>query len=202
MNPILKTAAGNRENQDRGAVIHCGAGLVLVVADGAGGISGGERAAVMAVELVRQDAERLCDSSACAKLLQEMDRRIMQEPAAGETTCALAVVTGDLIFGASVGDSGIWIVGPGAVTNVTQRQSRKPFLGSGSAWAVDFTQPRVAEDRLLLATDGLLKYSSAERIIAICRDNDAKPATDALIELVRYPSGGLPDDITVILTDL
>src|SRR5258705_8600499 len=153
MTSMLKTAAGNPENQDRGAVIHCGAGLVHVVADGAGGISGGKEAAVMAVELVRQQAQQLCDSAACAKLLQEMDRRITQDPVAGETTCALAVVTGNLIFGASVGDSGIWIIGPGAVTNVTERQSRKPFIGSGSAWAVEFTQPRVAGDRLLLATD-------------------------------------------------
>jgi hypothetical protein len=35
MNPTLKTAAGNLENQDRGAVIRCAGGLVLVVADGA-----------------------------------------------------------------------------------------------------------------------------------------------------------------------
>src|SRR5437016_4427342 len=142
MNPILKTAADNRENQDRGAIIHCGAGLVLVVADGAGGISGGKEAAVMAVELARQHPEQLRDSAACATLLQEMDRRITQDPAAGETTCALAVVTANEIFGASVGDSGVWVIGPADVANATQRQSRKPFIGSGSAWAVNFTQPR------------------------------------------------------------
>jgi serine/threonine protein phosphatase PrpC len=53
MNPILKTAAGNHENQDRGAVINSGSGLILVVADGAGGLSGGSEAADMAVEIVR-----------------------------------------------------------------------------------------------------------------------------------------------------
>ena len=41
MKPILLTAAGNPENQDRGLVVHGGARVVLCVADGAGGRSGG-----------------------------------------------------------------------------------------------------------------------------------------------------------------
>src|SRR5258705_12230381 len=90
MTSMLKTAAGNPENQDRGAVIHCGSGLVLVVADGAGGMSGGKEAAVMAVEFVRQKALQICDLAGCAKVLSEIDGRVTQGLLAAATNCALA----------------------------------------------------------------------------------------------------------------
>ena len=200
MSPILKTAAGNRENQDRGAILRIAAGFVLVVTDGAGGISGATEAAMMAIQLAQGGVEKLRDSATCAALLQAMDRSIADDSKAGETTCALAVVTGDQIFGASVGDSGIWIIGPNKVTNLTE--TRKPFIGSGGAFPAPFEQRRIAGDTLLLATDGLLKYTSAERIAAICRENDPEQAAGRLIEAVRYPSGTLPDDVTVILAKL
>ncbi len=202
MNPTLKTAPGNSDNQDRGAAISCAGGLVLVVADGAGGRSGGTEAAVMAVEVVRQHVEQLGDPAACADLLRTVDRRIFQDPNAGEATCALAVVTDDQVFGASVGDSGVWMIGTTAVVDLTRRQSRKPFVGSGSAWPVDFVQRKAKGEILLLATDGLLKYTSQERIVAACRESNGESCAARLIELVRYPSGALPDDVTVILAKL
>lgn len=52
---------------------------------------------------------------------------------------------------------------------------------------------------LLLATDGLLKYTAPDRIRAACLQNSPGEAARKLIELVRYPSGALPDDVTVIL---
>ena len=178
------------------------AGFVLAVADGAGGLSGGTEAAVMAVEFIRENAEKLHDSAACVALLREMDQRIVQDSTAGETTCALAVIIDGQVFGASVGDSGVWIIGRTEVTNLTQGQSRKPFVGSGSAWPMPFLQQTATDGTLLLATDGLLKYTSAERIASVCREGDTQNAAEGLIELVRYPSGALPDDITVILTKL
>jgi PPM family protein phosphatase len=121
---------------------------------------------------------------------------------AGETTCAIAVITGDQVFGASVGDSGVWIIGESKVRDLTQGQMRKPFVGSGTVWPVPFTYERTAGECLLLATDGLLKYSSPDRIAAVCRGQDQDLAARALIELVRYSSGSLPDDVTVILAQL
>jgi serine/threonine protein phosphatase PrpC len=202
MDPILKTAAGNPENQDRGAIIRIAAGWVLVVADGAGGLSGGTEAAVMAIEFVREHADRLLDSAACAAVLQEMDQRVAADAKAGETTCVIAVIAVDQILGASAGDSGAWTIGPSVITNLTQAQSRKPLIGSGCARPVPFDRRLVTGEYLLLATDGLLKYASAERIVAICRENEPNAATDKLIGLVRYPSGALPDDVTVIVTRL
>ena len=47
MRATLESAVGNSEIQDGGAVIEASIGLVLVVADGAGGLSGGAEAAAI-----------------------------------------------------------------------------------------------------------------------------------------------------------
>lgn len=202
MKPILLTAAGNPENQDRGIVIHDGSRVVVCIADGAGGQSGGLRAAIMAMELVRQNASQVDTGDSCSELLRRMDEAIAQDSVAGETTCACAILTPAEIFGASVGDSGVWFIPTtGAHIDLTRGQQRKPFIGSGSAWPVPFRHP-IGRGWLLLATDGLLKYTGAERIIETCRQLPTESSAQRLIELVRYPSGSLPDDITLILTAL
>ena len=198
MRAKVETAASNPENQDRGVVIEARIGLVMIVADGAGGQSRGAEAAAMAVELVSQKTHELRDASACVAFVQSMDQAISQDGVAGETTCALAVVTRDGVYGASVGDSGVWVINEGGFINLTERQSRKPFIGSGSAWPSPFEYKIIGVDSLLLATDGLLKYTSSERIVTVCRDEEASNVPRRLIELVRYPSGALPDDVTVI----
>jgi serine/threonine protein phosphatase PrpC len=199
MQPILLTAAGNPDNQDRGLVIQDGPRVVLCVADGAGGRSGGTEAANMVVDLIRQNAAVMGNAASCAELLRKMDAAVAKDPIAGETTCALAIVTQEEIFGASVGDSGVWLIPKeGAYLDLTLAQQRKPLIGSGSARSVPFQLPRRV-GVLLLATDGLLKYTSAARISAACREYSADVAAQRLIELVRYPSGSLPDDVTVIL---
>jgi PPM family protein phosphatase len=199
MKPILLTVAGNPQNQDRGLIVHDGPRTVLCVADGAGGRSGGIEAATMATEFVRTNVTTLMNADTCAELLRRMDAGVAKDAIAGETTCALAVLTSEAIFGASVGDSGIWLIpGEGAHIDLTGGQQRKPFIGSGSAWPVPFRHP-LQHGWLLLATDGLLKYAAAERIIDTCRHPADEAAAQRLIELVRYPSGAMPDDVTLIL---
>jgi PPM family protein phosphatase len=201
MKPILLTAAGNPENQDRGLVINDGPRVVLCVADGAGGRSGGTEAATMAVEVIRQNANLLINAESCAEALRKLDAAIYKDANAGETTCVVAVATLEEIFGASVGDSGAWLIpATGNHIDLTQGQHRKPFIGSGSAWPDSFLRSREA-GCLLLATDGLLKYTSPERINTVCREHPADFAAQRLIELVRYSSGALPDDVTIIVSD-
>lgn len=202
MRPILLTVAGNPQNQDRGLVIEDGLRLVLCVADGAGGLSGGAEAATLAVDLVHQNTSLITNADSCAEVLRKIDETIAKDPIAGETTCALAIVTSEELFGASVGDSGVWLIPEsGNSHNLTQSQQRKPFIGSGCAWPIPFQHPK-AKGNLLLATDGLLKFTSVERIVAACREHPADVASQRLIELVRYPSGALPDDVTIILSGI
>ena len=156
----------------------------------------------MALEGIRLNVSLLTDTDSCVEILRKMDAIIANDQVAGETTCALAIITPEEIFGASTGDSGIWLIPEqGAHVDLTQAQQRKPFLGSGSAWPVPFQRPRCL-GRLLLATDGLLKYASVDRILATCREPQIELAADRLVELVRYPSGALPDDVTLILNEL
>jgi serine/threonine protein phosphatase PrpC len=199
---ILESVAGNPENQDCGAIITSGPRQVLIIADGAGGLSGGVEAANLAVKYIRERAELLNGPASCVSILQKMDQEIAQNQDAGETTCSFTVVSDKQVFGASVGDSGVWVIGETGFKNLTENQSRKPLIGSGSARPVAFNQTRVCGEYLLLATDGLLKYAPAERIISTCRKSVAETAVKNLIQLVRYPSGALPDDVTVILTKL
>src|SRR5579863_5168615 len=110
MNAILQSVAGNPENQDRGLILKDGTRLLLCVADGAGGLSGGAEAATLAVEFFSRQAARLTCADNCADLVHQMDAAVSQDSKAGETTFALAVVTPNKIFGASVGDSGVWLI--------------------------------------------------------------------------------------------
>ena len=111
----------------------------------------------------------MSDAEQCVQILRQLDTAISRHPVAGETTCALAVITSDEIFGASVGDSGVWFIEEsGAHADLTHAQQRKPLIGSGVAWSVPFRRPDQA-GYLLLATDGLLKYTSSQRIIETCR---------------------------------
>jgi serine/threonine protein phosphatase PrpC len=199
----IETAFGGVvENQDRGAIIETSVGLVLVVADGAGGQSGGKMAANLAVDLIREAANELRDPKSCLALLQRMDKAVDEDKNAGETTCALAVVSGSEVYGASVGDSAAWMIDETGFINLTARQSRRPSIGSGVAYPIPFDHTRTGREFLLLTTDGLLKYTSPERIMTTCRES-APPAEIArrLIELVRYRSGALPDDVTVIFAN-
>ena len=52
---------------------------------------------------------------------------------------------------------------------------------------------------ILLASDGLLKYASAEQISATVLRNEFEVVPQKLVELARYPSGALPDDVSVII---
>jgi len=44
-----------------------------------------------------------------------------------------------------------------------------------------------------------IHLTSPDRIVATANNHDAPEAAKRLIDLVRYPSGALPDDVTVIL---
>ena len=109
---------------------------VLVIADGMGGRSGAAAAAQRWVDAVRngsQDPQRWADPDYWLDLMAETDRAIRDEPNAGETTAVVAVLTPDGICGASVGDSGAWIVTADDYLDLTKSQIRKPGLGTGMA---------------------------------------------------------------------
>ncbi len=186
----LRLAQGNREMQDRAAVFESGFELVGLVADGVGGRPGGAEAASSLLEAVSRDFDRLLP----VPFLQEMDTALA---GVGETTAVLARISADRISGGVVGDSGAWLVGPRIHRVLTS--VRKPYLGSGAAFPAPF-RGQWEEPTLLMASDGLLRYTDPERIIKAASASELEEAAEALLALVRLPlSGEYPDDVSLIL---
>jgi hypothetical protein len=102
------------------------------------------------------------------------------------------------IRGASVGDCGCWAIDPVGLVDLTAAQNRKPLLGTGAAIPTG-VGPTPAPARLLVATDGLLKYCPRSEIHRIAAVGDVQEAVDALILKVRLRSGGFQDDVAVAL---
>lgn len=207
MNLKVATAqASFREaTEDRFAVIHLDdGGLVVVVADGAGGLSGGSRAADLAVKhveyAVRSGELDPKDGDAWVRLLRELDIKVEADPEAGETTLVVVVITDDGITAVSCGDSGALMVTDDGVDDLTIHQHRKRRLGSGRALPVPFSRPAL-EGTLIVASDGLLAFCPQPRIAEFVRawDDDLDEAANELVEVVRLPGGDLIDDVAVVL---
>jgi serine/threonine protein phosphatase PrpC len=191
--------AGGSELQDRAEYFWNGSNLILILADGAGGLSGGAKAAEFIVESVKQQiGSTITNSQQLCAILASIDQKMSASGTFGETTCVVVILSDSGIIGASVGDSGVLGFSKIGVENLTANQVRKPLLGSGFAIPVGFTRNQL-DGTLLIASDGLLKYTSQEKIAATILAADFKNAAAKLIELVRYQSGALPDDVSVLL---
>jgi serine/threonine protein phosphatase PrpC len=98
-----------------------------------------------------------------------------------------------------VGDSSAWLISPaGELTDLTEHQRRKPLLGSGEALPVIF-EAELVGCRLVLGSDGLFKYATAERICGLAMRGSVAEAADALASCVRLPSGRFQDDVAVVI---
>lgn len=190
--------ANGESAQDRVCVRRFDDRVVLMLADGAGGRGGGAEAADLAIEVISQFASGLHSEDACTAALYRAHSIVQKNPQAGETTAVVAVAKGHQVFGASIGDSGAWIVGDDSVDELSARQNRRPFLGSGDAIPVGFSRPDF-EGTLLVASDGLLRYAARDMICWTIRKSSFDVVCKELVRLVRYPSGALPDDVGIAL---
>lgn len=194
---VIRMAAGDR-NEDRAAHEVAGDRDLLLLADGAGGISGGAAAAQLAVSGFLPCWFTAADPVGAVAML---DHVVAEDHRAGETTFVFAAVHSGILCGASVGDSGAWLVRPdGSLLDLTGAQRRKPLVGSGAAAPVSFG-PHPIEGRLLLASDGLFKCATRKSIIAAVQIADLEKAVDALVALPRLPNGKLQDDVAVVLAE-
>jgi PPM family protein phosphatase len=183
---------------DRALAVPTAQGYLLALADGAGN-SG--RGAVAAERLVALVAQRVPEAASTDwfEALCTLDDELSRGGSGGQTTAAVACVSGNRIAGASVGDSSAWFISPaGEVTDLTARQRRRPLLGSGEALPVVF-DAELNGARLLVASDGLIKYAAVEQVCALATQGSVAEAAEALANCVRLPSGVLHDDVTVVL---
>ena len=146
--------------EDRALVVSWGDRTVVVVADGAGGVSGGIKAAeavcAAVVEQIRQAVH--VDWIRC---LSEIDHDIVS---VGLAAAVVVEIGRDgYVIGASVGDCGAWVIEDGSLQDLTSGQVRKPLLGEGRAIPVGF-EACLDKGSLLVATDGLWKYLAKSSI--------------------------------------
>ncbi len=194
----MATLAAGSVNQDQVAHVPLGHCDVLLVADGAGGISGGGRASQLLVDGLALVAEQVArGAECCAAWLQKMDSELFCDPVAGESTAVLLVVSQGAVFGASIGDSEAWLVHEGQSYALTARQMRKPLLGSGQALPVSIPI-RMWSGTLLAGSDGLFGYVPCHRLTQIVSAPTSANLALRLCEQAKLASGSLVDDTSVI----
>ncbi len=172
---------------------------MIIVADGAGGITHGGAAADAVVGLVRGRAHELADVEDCIELLLKADHIV--EATGGETTAALLVVDDNGIYGASSGDSEAWVIREdGTIDDLTAKQHKKRRLGSGRALPVGFERSGFLRGSMVVGSDGLFRYAREEAIVdVVLRAGTPDEVGDGLVDLVRPGSGELLDDVAVVV---
>jgi serine/threonine protein phosphatase PrpC len=200
----MLTVAHRVENggkgEDRLLIERYGARTLAMVADGAGGMGGGAAAAAMACSIA---AERVGTGGAgtaddWARCLYEADHAVVRT--SGQCTAVVVEISEGRVVGASVGDSGAWLLTGKAIVDLTENQRRRPLLGSDEALPIGFG-PIELSGRLLIATDGLFKYATESDIAQRATALSVNDAVDKLIAGVRLLSGALQDDVAIILIE-
>ena len=197
----LKVDSSRPNGEDRALVIQTSPTSVLAtVVDGVGGRAGGGAAADAVIVAV---AELANDPAPFTKdrvgWMRTLDLEMSKSTTIGETTAVVVELTALAPIGVAVGDSELWWISDDDYGNLTEGARPKPWLGSGAATPIRFGKPRQYFKWLLFATDGLFKYAAPKAICDVVRTTPLDETPAKLIELVRYASGQLPDDIAVIV---
>jgi len=203
----------------------------LVVADGMGGHAGGALASKKTVAAIAEFAASVWDS-ASEEAIPDFLKGAMaaandavlaahDDPDGGDemgSTVVAAFLSGNRLFGASVGDSRAYLVGEGIFHRLTQDHSMAQESGDVGnranggnclyAWIGDtnlgqpclFQSTFEARQRLLLCTDGLTDMLSDPAIAStICTTPDLSQACQFLIDEALRAGG--EDNVTVLLAE-
>jgi PPM family protein phosphatase len=196
---VQEARAGRGEDRCR-VVQLADESLLVAVADGAGGVTGGAAAADAVCQIA--------SSTDWRTWLKYLDRSTTSRRAADKTHpigLAAAVVleiSHGVVQGTSVGDCEAWIFNKQEVRSLTCDQIRKPLLGDGDAKLVAFKETLKKGDTLVVATDGLWKYTTIECVAAAVSLHDVLTLPSVLIGLVRLPSQRLQDDVAIVAVRL
>jgi hypothetical protein len=124
MNPFETTSitvAYRQRCEDRVKVVDLDGGVVIVVADGAGGTGAGAEAAETVIREVAAAASLERDADVWCEVLRQTDHRV----GPGESTCVVVARSAAGLVGASVGDSRAWLLEDDQVNDLTSGQVRK-----------------------------------------------------------------------------
>src|SRR5262245_60855023 len=198
MKTATRIEAGNKTCEDRVHVFELGPATCIALADGAGGVSGGARAAQLFIDLARQSLIGRESLGSLFDIFMRISREIELDEKAGETTGIIVAVLDGQVMGASAGDSEAWLFSPNSMVNLTARQAKSRRLGTAEVAPVTFG-PNACAGTLVVASDGLWKYTTIERIAAIALGSEVDAVARQLIDAVRLRSGQLQDDVAVAI---
>jgi serine/threonine protein phosphatase PrpC len=187
------TVAYQQQCEDRVKVIELDGGVVIAVADGAGGTGAGAQAAETVIREVTASASLEHDAESWCDILRQTDYRV----GVGQSTCVVVARSRRGIVGASVGDSKAWLLEGDDLNDLTKSQVRKPLLGTGEAQPVGFSHP-LSEGLLLVCTDGFCNYVRRDTLLREILWIDFAVLARKLVEMVRLPSGDLWDDVGIV----
>jgi hypothetical protein len=180
--------------------------LLCAIADGQGGRSGSRLAANLACENCMDRAARIAPETllrpaAWTPILQAADRMISRHPAAGLTTLAVFCISGDVICGASAGDSAVVLMnGDEDGRILTGRQHKNPPVGSGFSISTGFRSTLVSPWTVLAMTDGVWKFAGWDAILNVAPEQDGQAVIDTLRDRARLPrTGCFQDDFTLVV---
>lgn len=230
MNYSALTDVGKKRSLNEDSFIADGS--IFAVADGMGGHRAGEIASAMALDVLKSNLTKQAKDSLDQKLvsaikqankeiynkaIRDLDRRGMG------TTLTVAVLHDDKLYAGHVGDSRLYLLRDGKLTQLTgdhslvaqmvesghlkpeeaeihpQRSIITRAVGSEVDVEVDLiVEDILPDDRFLLCTDGLTSMLTDNEIAETLRDRDDLDA--ACRELVDWANDrGGNDNITVIL---
>ena len=206
-------------------------GRLAIVADGMGGYEGGQEASRLAVDTLVEtyrDYDGNDPQQALVEGMQaaheEIRRYGMDHPALQGmgTTCTAAAIVGDALHYVHVGDTRLYLIRDGQITQVTRDHSYVSRLveagmitreeaekhpqrniltaAVGTAPELIMDAPQQPEslrpgDVIVICTDGLWGQVQDQEILEAVKKQSAEGAGHDLIELARQRGG--PDNITV-----
>lgn len=206
-------------------------GRLAIIADGMGGYEGGQEASRLAVETVEAVYADTPDSEPQALLVsafQAAHERIQEHARERSalhgmgTTCTAIALLGHHLYYAHVGDSRLYLVRNGSISQLThdhsyvsrlvehgvisseeaeshpQRHILTAALGAGTEITPDTPEQPVsldAGDVLVLCTDGLWGVVNDDEIRGVVSTKNPHDACRELVETARQRGG--PDNITM-----
>ena len=202
-----------RENNEDSWLVRDRRGvLLLAVADGVGGVAGGEQASRAAIDtLCRRFYEALATQDLRASLataIREANDAVVRAAAgrgqsSATTLVAAAIRRGEATI-ANVGDSRAYLVRGASARQITADHSgARPneitrFLGDERGIQPDvFVESLRAGDRLVLCSDGLTRHVQDGEIAARAAKSDPSDAAGQLVDLANERGG--EDNVTVVV---
>ncbi len=215
MTTFARTETGlvRQTNEDRFLVREERAATLLAVADGVGGAWGGEIASARALEILGERfftaPPKLAIPDALADAVRSANDAVVTAGhrsghVGAASTLVAAAARDDRLAVANLGDSRAYLVRDGGARQITADHSGKVpnsltrFVGDPAGAQPDmFVETLLAGDRVVLCSDGLTRYVSAEEIARSLGGADLERAANALVDLALARGG--EDNVTVVL---